>query len=454
VAIKTGAFPALQTTPESSAARAPATSAVTTARQGARHMRPRLIVGPFAVQSADSPGEPIDSGQTDLIGGLRHQLIANLVRFREWSVVNGARGDVAVPNADSDQPQYLVDAMYVRSGDLVRIVLTLSDQRSGEFIWSEEHATNLDQWFSSQQLIVRRMAIALNVHISADRAQRLMWQPPDTALSVYDRWLQGEVLTQRWRLENRLQAVEIFEKIIDEVPDFAPAHFGIANFNNVWSHMCPGRFRTRERHLEALERAKTAVSLDPTNCRAHLCAAWSYAMAAQYDQAELSFQMAHQLNENDPWTLISSTLGLAFCGLHDEALARLNQVRELGLISTPLHWGYQASVLFLCEDYEGCAASAERTEDAIYNFPAWRTSALGHLGRIDEAQTAWRHFADMVRQDWHGERSPETGGVPDEAIVKWLLSVFPIRRQDDWERLRAGLEAAGVPVHTAEYGAP
>lgn len=406
---------------------------------GEQSRRPRLVVGAFGSRKPNGNGAPIDEIHLDLVSGIRHQLIASLVRFREWSVVDGSSGEMPAPGAG--QTQYLVDASWVRSGERVRLVLTLYDQSSNEFIWSEEHETDLEKWFTTQRLIVRRMAIALNVQISVDRMQRLLWQPDDVKLSVYDRWLQASALTNRWREGNRTKAAEIFQEIIDEVPSFAPAHFGLANFDNSYHLIFPGAFRTPERSQQGLELARAAVSLDPTNCRAQLCAAWSYALNGQFEQAELCYQMAFELNENDPWTLVSSTLGLGFCGRQDIAKPRAAQALEVGLTVQPLHWGYQAVIRFLCDDYEGCVQAAARSEDAVYNFAAWNASALAHLGRIDDAKMEWDRFVGLVSRGWRG-----AGPANDANVAEWLLKAFPIRRESDWKRLRDGLALAGVPV--------
>jgi hypothetical protein len=47
-------------------------------------------------------------------------------------------------------------------------VLTL---RTGDrdHIWSDRVTVSLDGWFDAQQSIVRRIAVALNVHLSAER---------------------------------------------------------------------------------------------------------------------------------------------------------------------------------------------------------------------------------------------------------------------------------------------
>lgn len=445
--IKSGQFKAVEAplliVPESAVPTpvSPASVAAQPRSMSEQARRPRLVVGSFGISPANGNGPPIEEVHHDLVNGIRHQLIASLVRFREWSVVDGSSGNVTAPNQASGQVQYLVDANCVRSGELVRLVLTLYDQSNDEFVWSEEHETDLEKWFTTQRLIVRRMAIALNVQISVDRMRRVLWQPDDATLSVYDRWLQAAALTNRWRKGNRLKAAEIYQEIIEDVPSFAPAHFGLANFSNSYHLIFPGAFRTAERTTEALAQAKSAVSLDPTNCRAHLCAAWSYALDGQFEQAELSYQMAFELNENDPWTLVSSTLGLSFCGRADIARGRADQALEVGLTVQPLHWGYQAVIRFLCNDYEGCVEAAVRSEDAIYNFAAWNAAALAHLGRVPEAKAEWQRFAELVRKDWRDDHPHD-----DAAIAEWLLKAFPIRNVADWERLRDGLRIAEVPV--------
>lgn len=246
-------------------------------------------------------------------------------------------------------------------------------------------------------------------------------------------------MTRLWRGKNRLQAADIFKSIIAEAPNFAPAYCSTVNFINSRSHIFPGELRTAARKKEALDLAREAVRIDPTYSRTHLCAAWSCALNGYFDQAERSFQLAYELNENEPWTMIASSLGLAFCGQKDLAAARAGLALQLGLCVEPRHWGYQGVIRFLCQDYEGSVAAFDQAEDVIYNFAAWKSAALTHLGRHDAARAEWRRFVDMVSSDWYGDSSPD-----DCAITQWLLQGFPIKSAKDWERLRDGIPSAGV----------
>jgi hypothetical protein len=78
--------------------------------------------------------------------------------------------------------------------------------------------------------------------------------------------------------------------------------------------------------------------------------------------------------------------------------------------------------------------------------PAWKTAALAHLGRADEASAEANRFLTRIRANWFGVEPPT-----DEAIVRWLLHLYPIRQSADWERLRDGLKAAGLPTDGSEH---
>ena len=70
--------------------------------------------------------------------------------------------------------------------------MVLKDDSTGIYVWSESFGW-LDNWFETQQRIIRRIATSLNVQLSAERLKRLAGEP-DVSLDVYDRWLRGQSL--------------------------------------------------------------------------------------------------------------------------------------------------------------------------------------------------------------------------------------------------------------------
>ena len=398
----------------------------------------RLVI---YVSSFDTPKA---QGEHDyLIQGMRTDLIARLVRFREWSVCESDRFSESNDEtllARQGLDIYDLEATAFPEKEQLRLVLTLRDRRQGHFIWSDWFYLKPETWFDTQSAVVRRIAIAMNVHLSAERLANFT-ASTELKPKLYDRWLAGQELSFRWRPETEVEAEKIFHDLIEEAPDFGPAYSSLVQIINSRHLVFPGVFRSSEREQETLALAKTAVMVDPLDSRAHLCLAWSNAMNAYFSQAELSYRLACDLNENDPWSLVSASLGLAFCDEIDLAHRLAEQALDVGLGASRLHWGYQTCVRFLEEDYERAIESADLAQDMMLGLPAWKAAALYHLGRQAEARKEGARFLDLVRSRWEGSEPPT-----DSNIMQWFMHLYPIRRRHQWERLRDGLAGAGVPV--------
>jgi hypothetical protein len=169
-------------------------------------------------------------------------------------------------------------------------------------------------------------------------------------------------------------------------------------------------------------------------------------MAKLYEQAEIYLRLANELNENDPWTMISSANCFAFCGARDRAHELAAYALGLPLVPSPVQWAYHAAIRFLAGDYEGCVAAAELAGDANPNVPGYKAAALHHLGLHDAAAAEVRHFFASIRARWFGKEP-----ASDDAITRWFLHLFPIRRPDDWQRLRDGFVGAGAPANDLKH---
>ena len=394
----------------------------------------RLVIG-MAPFMTDGVAEEKDY----LVFGFRHELIACLVKFREWLVV-----DLKSPSKhaieQANQSRYTLQTTIYQHKDALILILTLQDSSANTYIWSDRFELRLESWFDVQHTIVRRIAMALNVNLSAERLAQIA-SKPDVSLDIYDRWLRAENLTLYFKPDTHERASEIFRSIITTAPNFPAAYIGLVEVNNTKHLVNPGLFRSPKLLHDGLALAKKAVQLGPLNSRSHLCLAWSYAMTGQYEQAVSSYLDAHSLNENDPWILISCAQGLAFCDEKERAIQFAQQVSSLNVISSPAQWGYLVGIQFLCENYGACVKAAELADDLIYNLPAWKAAALYQMGCRTEAFTTAEFLVEMIRANWSVAAEPTA-----LAVTRWLLQCFPIRRSKDWYRLQVGLKGSGLPV--------
>ncbi len=364
----------------------------------------------------------------------RHELLASLVRFRDWAVLD--LGPRAAP--DSNHPSFLIEAVVFDVGHELRFALTLKDVTTGRFVWSEQYSMALTGWYQTQQRIIRRVAVALDVSMSSERLMQIS-STPELPLDQFDKWLKAQELIFRWRPEDDAKAEELFRSIIDETPRFAPAYAGIAGILNSRHLIFPGIFRSPELQAEALRLAKTAVQIDPIDSRTQLHLGWSLAMNNLPEKAALNFLLACDLNANDPWALVSASLGLAYCDDRDNA-ERLSRIAlDIGLGVSKLHWGYQASIRFIMNDFHGCIEAANQAEDAAFYIGAWKAAALALDGNEAAARAEGRRFVELIRANWFGAKHPA-----DATIASWVLHCFPIANPTARYNLQRGLGIAGL----------
>jgi DNA-binding SARP family transcriptional activator/TolB-like protein len=392
----------------------------------------RLVLRPFAMHG-------IGNDRAHLVQGFCLHLAACLVRFREWSVVDRPPAALALPLPDSS-PQYCIETTAYQAGPEINMVMVLRDDATGIYVWSESFRLSLDNWFEAQQRIIRRIATSLNVQLSAERLMRLAGEP-DVSLDIHDRWLRGQSLMARFDPESWQRAVTIFRDAIRENPTFSPCYSSLVQMNNIEHFVHPGFLRDLGKAKATLALAKTAVQLDPVDSRAHLCCGWSNVMAFREAEAAPHMELACELNDNDPWTLLSNAAYCGFCGPIEQARLRAGQSLALSPVPSSLEWGYHGIIRFLCGDYAGALEAFGRAQGIIKTLPAWRAAALFHLGEPVMAREEAQRFLNGIRSFWVGSSAPT-----DETVTSWLLQAHPISTRARWEALRDGLRGAGLPV--------
>lgn len=394
--------------------------------------KPCLVLRPFAMHG-------VSSDQAHLVQGFSLHLAASLVRFREWSVVDRPPPALVLPEPGAG-PQYCIEATAYQAGNEINMVMVLKDEATGTFIWSEAFRLSLANWFEAQQRIIRRIATSLNVQLSAERLVRLAGEP-DVSLDVYDRWLRGQDLMAKFDSESWHRAVAIFRDAIRKSPGFSPCYSSLVQMNNIEHFVHPGIFRDLGKARATLELAKKAVQLDPVDSRAHLCCGWSYAMALREVEAAPHMELACELNDNDPWTLLSSALFSAFCGSIEQAEQRAAQSLALSPAPSYLDWSYHGLIRFLAGDYAGAVEASDRGNSVGKPQSAWRSAVLYYLGQVDLAREEARRFLNGIRSFWVGTAAPT-----DQAITRWVLQAHPVNVTARWEVLRDGMRGAGLPV--------
>ena len=391
---------------------------------GTEH-RPVLIVDEVS-------GSMPDPKSASLLTVLRQELISLLVRFREWSVVDWRGVDVS-----GKRPSYTVLMSARFEGEKFTYSLNLRDERDGHFVWGQTIRKDVETIYEEQEIFVRRMASALNIHLSADRLRGLPEQAHLPA-DHFEKWAQAQRLMYRWRDADDDAAQNLLLSIIRDVPGFGPAHSALAQLANGRHIVCPGVFREDHATEKALEYAQTARLLDPLDAKAHLSLAWSEALLGRYSKAEAAYRDALQLNDNDPWVLTSATHGLAFCQTDSDTREMVRRLFDMGFTLSPEHLSYLAGIHFLNGDYEECVSVSRQVPQGYYGMRTWTIASLSELGDETGARAEATDLYRALVDDWKSTEpaNPLTAG-------DWLADMFPIRKSETRSRIRDSLARAG-----------
>lgn len=390
------------------------------------------LLAPIAIVVEPSQGTalPDDFAYFSMI--FRDEMIAALSRFRDWLVIDGEQGDSTPPTYRA----YSLKLMLHGRDDSIMVALRLADRSDGHLVWAERYSVTLDGIAALHRTALRHLAVALNVHLSAPRLQSARGQSSPMGRK-YELWMQAQALCGEWRPESETKAERILRDLIAGMPDFSPAMVALAQSFNARPIVYPGVYRQPEHLRECLDLTARAVALDPLDSRTHLCRAWAHAIAGSHAAALSHLDLALDLNENDPWTIISAGLGYSFAGEIEPARSLVAQAQAFGMRHSRAAQGYIATASYLIGDHAGSARAAEVAGDAIINLPAWGAASHMHLGDPGRAAASMALFLELARKAWVGPEAPT-----DRDIVDWFMGCFPIASNATRKELRETLLAA------------
>ena len=271
----------------------------------------------------------------------------------------------------------ILEGSLSRSQERLHVTAQLISSRTGYHLWSASYDRQPKQLFEVQEEIVREVAKALNVPLSA--AERTRLARPDTVdAGAHDLYLQGRYLwNQRSRGSKLEQSIALFARATESDPQYALAYAGLAdayavravNDNN--ASFAPGakiaantslsldntlaephatlglvESQVEWKFQEAEREFQRALELDPSNAAAHHWRGLNLTILERFDDAEAEFRKPQLL---DP-TALMITDGLAenfyYSGRFDEAISQAQGMLKVDP-------GMPAAKIMLCLGYEG-----------------------------------------------------------------------------------------------------
>ncbi|WP_299896205.1 adenylate/guanylate cyclase domain-containing protein [uncultured Ruegeria sp.] len=367
----------------------------------------------------------------------RSELIGNLMRFRDWAVIDAAKTPAGNGDRDS-QIDYSVEMAVLQVADPPVIQINLQTHDTARVLWAKRFVLSAGDQFAAMNIIIREIVVAIELYVSSDRFAETYRDAGRFATS-YDKWLRGDRALMRWTPAGAEEALAIFDSILEEDPDNAPALFRRASIENIRHVIWPGRQRSTKDAALADRYAARAVELDPMDARIQRTVAWTAAMNGAFARASMHLDLAVSLNPNCPTTLASCAMGFAWFGDDDKADRTLNLLYEISTNLPDWIWAYNASTLFMLERYDAALDAAEKGLGSIMDDQGWICVIHSCQNEMPAAQRAFDRLCENVESNWAGPQPLLTRDV-----ARWFTEAYPIRREEDRQRLRDAIEAAIV----------
>ncbi len=418
---------------------------------------PSVAVLPFANMSDDPEQEYFADGMTeDLITDL--SMISGLFVIARNSAFGYRDRSAEVRRAAEELGvRYVLTGSVRRSGDGVRINAQLVDALSGRHLWGDRYDGSLGEVFALHDQVTASIVSALAVRLT-DAEQPRRGQPRTDVVAAYEAFLRGWWHYRRNTPDDFAKAIPYFEEAIALDADYSRADAALATVywsvvDKNWSTGTSAWSRTLGITTNAaltqegihLERAlKHPLPL------AHQVAAGRFSRQGLHEAAIREAGRAIALDPNDPVGYEAMAAAQVYAGLPDEAAGNIGRAMRLdpGFPHEYLYWLGLAQ--FGLERFEDAAETLTRAaqgnpdDDRSFIVLA---SAYGHLGQIEDAKSATEK-ANQLREKRQPAEAPGQAGITALLVGPYTLqdlSLWPFKKTTDRERLRLGLQFAGVP---------
>jgi adenylate cyclase len=328
--------------------------------------------------------------------------------------------------------RYVLEGSVRKAANRVRVTGQLIDAGNGAHVWADRFDRDLSDIFAVQDELTREIIAALKIKLSAGE-KALIAGSGTKNVEAHDFFLRGREMMFGFKRDREVfeRFMSCFRRAIELDPNYATAYAGLAmgyslDNQNRWSD-------APERSLDQAQRCvDEAIAMDDKDAFVHFAASVVATWKKDYKGWANEADQALALNPNYALALLTRGNVHTYTGEPAKAIPYLE--RAMRLDPSAQHGQYAhflGTAYFVAGDYETAATCFKHRitiNPSTDLSRALLASALGHLGRFDEARQIWRELKEI---------NPRYSYVDHFARL-------PFRDAADADKLAGGLRAAGL----------
>ena len=307
--------------------------------------------------------------------GIAEELLNLLAKIPELRVISRSSA-FAFKGKEIDIPTvavqlnvaHILEGSVRKAGNQLRITAQLIEAQSDTHLWSETYDRELVNIFEIQDEIAATVVDELKLAIlgKAPTTQKIDEE-------AYTLVLQARYFWNRRAEGDEQNALEIYQRALDIDPAYAPAWAGLSVAYAV--HAGKGRMDWEEGLALARAAAEKSLQLDPYLSDAHVRMGQAYSRAQDKDAMRAEYQIALELDPNNPLAIGVTAMDASRRGRFDEAIDLYRKAEShdpLGAI-----WpGNMAETLIRAGRYDDAERAARRSFELNGNIQAYRNTLV------------------------------------------------------------------------------
>ncbi len=252
-----------------------------------------IAVLPFKNQSSDS-------SNVYFVNGLMESTLNNLQKIEDFRVISRTSSE-KFRNTDRSIPQiaeelhvnYVVEGSGQRVGDKVLLNIQLIEAATDRPVWSQQYNREVVDIFDLQNEVAREIADAVAATVTPAEQEQIDKKPTENLLA-YDYYLQALDLLYGRTREGIEQAIQLFEKAIEQDPQFS-----LAYANAAISYYFLDEYQKQKQYTEQINTyADKALLYDSKSAESLIAKALYYIHIGEFNLAVPHLEKALEYNPN------------------------------------------------------------------------------------------------------------------------------------------------------------
>jgi DNA-binding SARP family transcriptional activator/Flp pilus assembly protein TadD len=330
--------------------------------------------------------------------GLTEDVTTALTKYRWLDVMAQMPSSGATPSiltlrhaAIEQNVLYSLEGSVRQLGDKLRITAQLVELETGKYVWVRRFDRDNSDLMTLLDRITATIAASIESELVAYEGEKARTKS-DGPMSAWDCYHLGLATQYEFNVEGNSRSQALFRRAIELDPSFAAAYARLS-YTLVLSMIYFEADQNSGILDEALAFAHKATRLDDQDAIARFALGRTHLARGEYERSIIELEAAIELNPGLAQAHCGLGDSLAYLGRGDDAIPKFEEAVRLSP-HDPHRWAfsmYGALAYIFKGDFDKAvdwALIAVRVPNSHYSANAALVSALGHLDRLEEAESA------------------------------------------------------------------